>query len=49
MLHGLMCRGVQWGKRFHFVINNGALEAEIMMTFWELNYIHEGILGIIID
>ena len=24
-----MHRGVQWGKRFHFVINNGALEAVI--------------------
>ena len=49
MLHGLMCRGVQWGKRFHFVINNGALEVEIILIFWGLNYFHEGILGIIID
>ena len=44
MLYGLMCRVVQWGKRFHFVINDGALKAEIMRTFWELYYFHEALV-----
>lgn len=33
MLDDLMHRGVQWGKIFHFIINNPTLEAEIMRTF----------------
>lgn len=48
MLHGLICRVVQQGKRFHFIINS-ALEAEIMMIFWELKYFNENILDIIIN
>ena len=41
MLHGLMCREVQWGQCFHFVIINGTLKVEIMRIFWELNYFHQ--------
>ena len=49
MLHGLMCRKVQWSKIFYFIINNSALKAEIIGFFCELNYFHEGIFGTIID